>query len=178
MGKNISPYLENKGNYNALSEPSFQKIWMKSLLFVKASQDHCFLQWVTQHVLFWPQFTWPRGSAATSTQMPSLPLGDSFPTWRHQVECESSKQESRCCSCHPLAGATQWGTAYCPFWWKERKKKAENCLPASETRLCASSVSGITFRNTVLLPYLSRREQLLIPPPQKSFWLVGTFTNF
>ena len=128
MGKNISPFLENKGNHNALSELSFEKIWTKSPLFVKASHDHCFLQWVTQHLLFMFQFTLPWGSAATSTQMPSLPLGDSFPNWRHQGECESSKQKSLCCSCHPLAGSTQWGMGYCPFWRKERKKKAENSL--------------------------------------------------
>lgn len=48
--------------------------------------------------------------------------------WRHQGEWESSKQKSFCYCCHPLAGATEWGTGYCPFWQKERKKKAENSV--------------------------------------------------
>lgn len=129
-------------------------------------------EWM-QHLM--PPFTFPWGSAAASTQMPSLLLGYSFPTWRQQKECEFSKQKSLRCSCHLLAGPTQWGQSTTHLTKTRERSKQKICFPASEKRLCALSVSGIALRNIVLLPYLSHKEQLLIPPPQKSLWLVSTF---
>lgn len=93
-------------------------------------------------------------------------------------ECESSKQRKSLLFLPSPGRGYPMGNRVLPLLTKtEMEESRKLCFPASEMRLCAPSVSGITFRNIVLLPYLSRREQLLIPPPQKSLWLVSTFTG-
>lgn len=129
-------------------------------------------------LLFISQVTLPWGSTATSTQTPSPLLGDCLPTWRHQGVWILKADKSLLFLPSPGRGYPM-GNRVLPLLTKtEMEESRKRCFPASEMRLCAPSVSGITFRNIVLLPYLSRREQLLIPPPQKSLWLVSTFTGW
>lgn len=148
---------------------------MKSPLFVKVSHDHCFLQWVTQHLLFMSHlalrlccYLYPDALSDPGRLLSALEAPGK--AWNLKAEKFLLFLPS------PGRGYPV-GNRVLPLLMKREKEESRRLsFPASDMRLCASSVPGITSRNIVLPLYLSHHEQLLIPPPQKSLWLVSTFT--